>query len=286
MKVMISRRALLQAASFSAVTGGVQAAKLKKVGVQLYTVRTVLPTRMEETLKAIEAAGYREIEATWADLDKLLTALKSTRLKPVSVHLDARIIGSAPEDELSKAVDLIHRGGFDYAVHPYVPAAERGGLDAMKALAEKLNRAGEKFRKAGIGLCYHNHAFEFESIGGTTPFQVLLDRTDKKLMGIEMDVFWVSVAGLDPSELLPKLAGRVPLIHVKDKASGTPVMFNESVPRTAFKEAGAGVVDWAKVFRAARPAGVKHYFVEQDQTPGDPVESLRQSYTYLAKLSY
>jgi sugar phosphate isomerase/epimerase len=60
----------------------------------------------------------------------------------------------------------------------------------------------------------------------------------------------------------------------------------KGVPRTAFKEAGQGVLDWPKVLGAARTAGVKHYFVEQDQTPGDPVESLRQSYSYLAKLDY
>src|SRR5262249_12085660 len=110
--------------------------------------------------------------------------------------------------------------------------------------------------------------------------------TDPKLLGIEMDVFWVSVAGHDPVELLRKLSGRVPLLHVKDKAAGTPDRFNEGVLRTAFKEAGQGVVDWPRVLAAAKSAGVRHYFVEQDQTPGDPVESLRQSYHYLSNLDY
>ena len=76
------------------------------------------------------------------------------------------------------------------------------------------------------------------------------------------------------------------LLHLKDKAEGTPVMYKESVPRTAFKEVGNGVVDWPKVLRAAAAAKVAHYFVEQDQTPGDPVESLRQSFAYLSKLTY
>jgi len=63
-------------------------------------------------------------------------------------------------------------------------------------------------------------------------------------------------------------------------------MFNESVPKTAFKEVGHGVIDWVKVLRAAKAAGVAEYFVEQDQTPGDPLDSLRQSYEYLSKLTY
>ena len=86
--------------------------------------------------------------------------------------------------------------------------------------------------------------------------------------------------------MLGKLSGRVPLLHLKDKAAGTPVMFKESVDRGAFKEVGKGVIDWPPILRAAAPAGVQHYFVEQDQTPGDPVESLRQSFGYLSKLKY
>jgi hypothetical protein len=206
---MISRRRLLQTAGCAAVAlGHGRAAKLSAIGVQLYTVRSVMPAKMDETLRAVEAAGYREIEATWAGLDALLAALKNTRLKPVSVHLDSKLLGTGSPDEVAKAVEQAKRGGFDFAVHPYVPPAERGGLDAMKVLAQKLNQAGEKFRAAGISLCYHNHAFEFEPINGTTPFQVLLDNTDKKLVGIEMDVFWVSVAGHDPVEMLGKLSGR------------------------------------------------------------------------------
>ena len=62
-------------------------------------------------------------------------------------------------------------------------------------------------------------------------------------------------------------------------------MYKESVPRTAFREVGHGVIEWSKVLRAAA-AGVKHYFVDHDQTPGDPVQSLRQSFAYLSKLRY
>src|SRR5689334_11482544 len=98
---MISRRTLLQTVPLAAAFHGLcRATKLNDIGVQLYTVRTILPNKMEETLRAIEAAGYTEIEATWAGLDKLIAALKSTRLKPVSIHLDSKIISSAPADEL------------------------------------------------------------------------------------------------------------------------------------------------------------------------------------------
>jgi len=195
-------------------------------------------------------------------------------------------MNAGKEDDLARAIDQAKKWGFAYAVFPYLPPAERGGLDKIRILTDKLNRAGEKCRAVGLGFCYHNHAFEFEPMEGTTGFQVMMDRLDKKLCGFEMDCFWVSVAGHDPVELLKKLSGRVPLLHLKDKAPGTPVMFKESVDRGAFKEVGSGVIDWPAVLRAAASSGVQHYFVEQDQTPGDPVESLRQSFGYLSKLQY
>jgi len=284
---MVSRRAFLQASAASAVLSGVARAKtLSTVGVQLYTVRTLVPAKAAETLRAIEEIGYREVEATQATLDQIWPGLQATKLKPVSVHIDSTVVTKGPEDALTRAVDDFKKRGFSYVVFPYLPPPERGGLDVIKKLAETLNRAAAKCKAAGMKFAYHNHAFEFEPMGSSTPFQTLLDNTDAKLVGIEMDAFWVSVAGHDPVEMLGKLKGRVPLMHLKDKATGTEKMYKESVPRTAFKEVGGGTLDWAKVLKAGDAAGVEHYFVEQDQTPGDPVASLRQSYAYISKLKY
>jgi sugar phosphate isomerase/epimerase len=284
---MTSRRDFLQATSLVAALGASgRAAQLKTLGVQLYTVRTVLPQKPQDTLNAIRAIGYQEVEATYAGLDGLWPMLQASGLKPVSIHLDSGSVTQGKPDDLSPIFDQLKKRGFQYAVFPYLPEPERGGIDEIKAIAEKLNRAGEKCRAAGMSFCYHNHAFEFATEKGATLFQVMLEHTDPKLVAFELDVFWVSVAGLDPAEFLQKLAGRVPLLHLKDKAEGTAVMYKESAPPTAFKEVGSGVLDWPKVLRAAAAAKVAHYFVEQDQTPGDPVDSLRQSFGYLSKLSY
>jgi len=289
---MTSRRKFLQTSSVAATSLAVnqasvaQAKQLRAIGVQLYTVRTVLPQKPAEILNAIHAIGYQEIEATYAGLDKIWPAIQASGLKPVSIHLDSTMVTKGNPDDLARALEPLKQRGFTYAVFPYLPPGERGGLDVIKAVADKLNMAGEKCRAAGLTFCYHNHAFEFEPMEGSTPFQVMMDRTDKKLVGLEMDVFWVSVAGHDPVELLQKLSGRVPLLHCKDKAAGTEKMYKETVPRTAFKEVGNGVLEWPGVLKAAAAAGVAHYFVEQDQTPGDPVDSLRQSYAFLSKVNY
>ncbi len=285
---MLTRREVLKSLSIAAALPASQLAarQLQSIGVQLYTVRAVLPQKPAETLRAIKAIGYREVEATYAGLDQIWPSIQAARLNAVSVHLDNTLMNAGKEDDLARAIDQAKKWGFAYAVFPYLPPAERGGLEKIRVLCDKLNRAGEKCRAAGLKFAYHNHAFEFEPMEGTTGFQVMIDRLDKNLCGFEMDCFWVSVAGHDPVELLHKLSGRVPLLHLKDKASGTPVMFKESVDRTAFKEVGSGIIDWPAVLRAAASSGVQHYFVEQDQTPGEPVESLRQSFGYLSKLQY
>jgi sugar phosphate isomerase/epimerase len=285
---MLSRRQFVQYVPAAAMLAGTRlsAAQLHTVGVQLYTVRGVLPKQPAETLKAIASIGYREIEATYGGLDKIWPDVEGSGLKPVSIHLDNTLMNEGKEDDLARAIDQVKKWGFTFAVFPYLPPAERGGLEKIRVLCDKLNRAGEKCRAAGLRFAYHNHAFEFEPMEGTNGFQVMIDRLDKNLCGFELDCFWVSVAGHDPAALLRDLSGRVPLVHLKDKMAGTPVLYKESVDKTAFKEVGNGTMDWKGILRAAAAAKVEHYFVEQDQTPGDPVESLRQSFGYLSKLEY
>jgi sugar phosphate isomerase/epimerase len=282
---MTSRRQFLAVTGIAALGRAAHAARLQSIGVQLYTVRSVLPQKTAETLNAIHAIGYQEIEATLAGFDKIWPAVQASGLKPVSMHLDHKQVLRGG-DELKQTIDAVKGYGFQYAVHPYVAAEDRGGADVMKKLGEKLNQLGEMCKAAGLQCAYHNHAFEFAAADGKTLFEVLAENTDPKLVGFEVDAFWVSVGGNDPAEFIRKHRARVKLVHLKDKAQGTEQRFNESVPRTAFKEVGNGVLDWPAVLRAASAAGVRHYFVEQDQTPGDPVESLRASYQFLSKLTY
>lgn len=286
-----SRRSFLAtAAGIPAAAGLARAAveehSLKTIGVQLYTVRNVLPKKPQETLEELDRMGYREAEMTPGDLDKIWPSLKQTRLKPLSLHLDTGLFAPEKAGELGALIADAKKRGFEYLVYPYVAPARRGGLDVVRKLAQTLNSAGERCRAAGLQLCYHNHAFEFEPMEGTTPLQVLMQETRKDLVGLELDVFWVSVGGQDPVQLLKQYSGRVPLVHLKDKATGAPVQYNESVGDATFKEVGAGSLDFPAILRAASAAGVKHYFVEQDATPGDPLVSLRQSYDYLHSLKY
>jgi sugar phosphate isomerase/epimerase len=281
-----SRRDLFRGAAAALPLPSAFAASLSSIGVQLYTVRNVIEKNPAETLQAIDEIGYREAEATSGTLDKIWPDLQKTKLKPVSVHIDNALFKPENQEKLASLIRDVKGKGFRYAVYPYVPPASRHGADTFKELADTLNRAGAECRKAGLKLCYHNHAFEYQTFGSQFGLEIMMDALDKSAVGLELDVFWASVGGHDPVELLEKYKGRVDLMHIKDKAEGTPVQYNETVPKTAFKEAGKGVLDWPKILKAAQASGVKHYFVEQDQTPGNPIDSLRTSYQYLHALKF
>jgi sugar phosphate isomerase/epimerase len=277
---------------------GVAAAR--RWGVQLYTVRDLLKDRAAETLKAIAAIGYKELELGRADVDRLAPIAKDLGMTPVSAHIEAPIITGKwdawsfiKEDmraglTIDRAVEQLAKHGLKYGVVSYLMPGERGSdASFYQRLAEQMNKAGDTARRAGITLGYHNHGFEFEKLSdGRTPLDVLVAEFDPKLVTLELDVFWVGITGADPVALLKKFSKRVTLVHLKDKARGAAAQTDESkVTRDTFKEVGAGALDFAAILKAAEAAGVQHYFVEQDHTPGDPLASLKQSYAYLEKLT-
>ena len=273
----ISRRNLLLSAAAGGLLSGCageppagtptvepKAAFPEKLGVQLYTVRSVLPEKPEDVLRRIAAIGY-PIQQTAGDPAQAASA------------------GTA---SLNAVLDKAASHGLNWIVIPYLSAEQRGTtLDYYRKLAERIEQAAVEARKRGIGLAYHNHAFEFEPMEGSSPFDVMAEVWKGGQAMWELDVFWVSVAGRDPVETLRQQTGRVALVHLKDKAPDLPAQYNEKVPPATFREAGNGSLDFAAILAAGRETGVKHYFVEQDQTPGDPVASLEQSYRHLRSLS-
>jgi len=297
---MNRRAAIAQslAAGLAARTA-LNAAAPRTPGFQLYTVRKRMPAQARETLQRIAETGYREIE-TLRNLDAVVLPLcKEFGIRAVSAHQETAIItgnfeawkGSFPGGvpaglTWQKAVDDAAAAGLKFMVIPYLMPSERGSLDQFRAYAGQFNKAGEAVKKAGMQLCYHHHSFEFGPKEGSRPIDIFVERFDPGLVQFEIDVFWVSVAGEDPVALLNKWKGRVPLIHLKDKAPGLATHFAEGLSPNAYREIGLGVLDFAKILAAAADAGVKPYFVEQDETPGSPFDSIKTSIEYLKQLEF
>jgi sugar phosphate isomerase/epimerase len=279
----LSRRTFVAA---SAAAMALEAKQLKTFGAQLYSLRTIIDKDPLAVLQGLEAAGYTEAEVIRANMDKIWSALKQTKLKPVSLHIDTQMF-TKDIDKLNPTLDDAKQRGFSYVVCPYIAPQDRGGVDVIKKLADTLNQAGQRCKSAGIQLCYHNHAFEFEPVKeGGNLLDVLMKNTDPKLVGLELDIMWAKVGGVEPVKVFEQYKGRIPLVHMKNVKAGIGPQYNERVSREAFEEVGKGVIEIAPVLRAAEKAGAKHFFVEQDQTPGNPLDSLRGSAAYLKSLNY
>ncbi|GAB2787040.1 sugar phosphate isomerase/epimerase [Hymenobacter luteus] len=260
------------------------------IGLQLYTVREAMQKDPSGTLARIAKLGYTSVEgATYTGSQKfygLEPAAFAKQLKQAGLIMPSSHYRLGEEQEKGqpvqgtmlhgwdKAVDDAAQAGVKYMVCAYLSEAERGNLDHYKLLADRLNKAGERCKKAGIQLCYHNHDFEFMPLEGQMPFDVLLSATDKDLLKIELDLYWATKAGQDPVALFQKHSGRFPLWHVKDM---------DNTPKRDFTEVGNGVIDFKRIFAQANTAGMKYFFVEQDQTPGSPFDSIQKSITHIKR---
>lgn len=286
MYASLSRRSFLGAAGAASL---LPAAPLKAIGLQLYTLRNVLPKAPDATLEKVAALGYKEVEAIRDSLATVAPIARKLGLAIPSCHFEAGVItgrwGNAKPITIEQVVDQYKAAGIRYVVMPWVDVADRGGADVFRALADKMNKAAEVAKKAGLQFCYHHHAFEFAPVDGTkTGMDIFLERFDPKLVALEADMFWLKIAGQDPAAFLAKHNGRVLLLHVKDAAAGAPVQFSERLAPQTFKEVGSGTMDIAGVLKAAQASGVQHFIVEQDQCPGDPLESVKKSIDYLKAL--
>lgn len=255
--------------------------KKYKPGLQLYTIREAMEKAPKESLEKVAEIGYQIVEsATYTGTQKFYgmapsefsSVLQDSGLKIPSGHYalgDSDIKGTI-RNGWEKAVEDADKVGMDYMVCAYLDEGDRQSLDDYKKRAEEFNKAGEVCKEAGIQFCYHNHDFEFDKIDGKVPYDVLLSETDEELVKMEMDMYWMVHGDQDPVKRIKENPGRFELWHLKDMDEDGD-----------FTEIGNGSIDWDSIFAEAETSGLEHFFVEQDQTPGDPFDSIKESIDYL-----
>lgn len=279
--MQMNRRNFLMAAAAgfgAAALGGLPALAgggrgLDRIGLQLYTLRSLMEKDVAKTLAFVAELGYREVEfAGYFDHTpaEIKAMLASEGLTAPSTHVSMTHLNEHIDAVIETALTVGHR----YVVMPWLEPEERGGADVYRIYAEQLNRAGEACRKAGLTLAYHNHAFEFEAVDGIEPYDILMGETDPRLLKIQLDLYWTTKAGRDPLDYFARYPGRFVSCHVKDmRADGE------------MTEVGGGTIDFARIFAASEKAGIRHYFVEHDE-PADAAASVRASIEYLKKLRF
>src|SRR3984893_14360077 len=259
--------------------------KLDRIGVQLYTVRDMIKTDFEGTLAKVAAIGYSEVEfAGYFDHQPkdIRATLDRVHLTAPSEHVSFEVV----QNKWPETLDAAQVVGHSFVVCPSIDEADRNKTAGYKRAAEIFNRAGEASKKAGIQFAYHNHSWEFEPLtdgGGKFGYDILLSETDPKLVKMEMDLCWITIAGLDPLTYFNRYPGRFPLVHVKDWTTGADGKMSEKDGHMA--NVGSGTIDWNRWFAEAKKAGMENCFVENDE-PTSPSEDLRTSYTYLHDLRF
>jgi len=250
------------------------------VGLQLYSVRNLLPKDFEGTLHRLAAAGYTEVEAagyydkTAADFGN---ALQKAGLRCVSTHHSLVQLRSQFEQliEYGQALRLEYIICSWAGVHRDPTRKGDLTLDDWRYVADEFNRIGEKVKASGMTFGYHNHVVEFGTEGGVVFFDELLKRTEPNLVVFEMDCGWVVGGGHSPVEYLTRQPERFHLLHVKD-------MVKQSDGKLKNVVMGKGFIDYKPILRAA--TGLKHYFIEQEEFEGDPIAELQEDAEFMRKI--
>jgi sugar phosphate isomerase/epimerase len=250
------------------------------LGVQLYTVRKLAEANLPAVLKQIRAVGYQEVETYWNvythPAKELRHMIDDAGLSVPSGHFDY--------SGLDGKFDYAQQLGLNWMVCPMLPESQRSSWEGFRAAAKQFNEWGKRASDMGMRFAFHNHDYEFKSLNGKLGYDVLLEETDPTLVYYEMDCYWVAQSGNDPVEMLHRLGRRVRMLHLKDRKPGFPPSNDMSESSSHFTEVGHGSIDWKAILDTAHGLGIEYYFVEQDETPGNPIASIRSSYQYLRTL--
>lgn len=285
--------------------------KMKKIGIQLFSLPKSLSADFEASIKMLSKMGYKEIELfgpfpfsdekaqeSWKKVTPMLgfsgsgffgkspqdvkRILSDNGIKAPSAHTDLDTLVNKM-DKLGEAAQTL---GYKYVVLPSIPEDKRKTLDDYKRMAETFNKIGENAKKVGLKFAYHNHGYGIKPTNGQVPLSIIYDQTDPNLVFFELDIYWTAAGGADPIAYLDKYKKRYHLIHLKDmkekkEFSGDGNNAAQWIELFPFMTtAGDGVMNVKSIVEKAQAVGVKHFFVEQDMV-AQPEIALKRSFDFL-----
>jgi sugar phosphate isomerase/epimerase len=240
-----------------------------QLAAQMYTLREFSkdPKQLAKTLAKVKKIGYDVVQISgicpieYPDLKKLLD---DAGLSCCATHISY----DKMRDETAKVIEEHQLINCKYPAIGGLPGQYRNA-EGFAKFAKEATEVGRKFAAAGLYFGYHNHSFELEKFGDRTGLQTLYGDSDPEFFKAEIDTYWIQHGGGDPAQWIEDLAGRIPLVHLKDMTvrAGQPIM----------AEVGEGNLNWPKIIDACRRSGVEWYIVEQDTCERDPFDSLKIS---------
>ncbi len=244
----------------------------RKTGLALYTIRDAMSQSPSKALSEAAAVGYDWVEAADHNDRKFYglkpseygRLVKKSGMSPLSSHSAVR------PDNYLQMIEDVAEAGMKYLMLPSLPEEWKSSIDGYQRAADFFNKAGEKCKKSGLKFGFHNHQEEFKEINGRVLYDILLEKTEPGLVIFEMDLAWITAAGKDPIAYFKKYPGRFEVWHMKDLT-----------PEKKDATLGEGIIDFKPILAQARTAGMRYWFLEQDDCrTHTPMESIAISRTY------
>jgi sugar phosphate isomerase/epimerase len=250
--------------------------RLRRVGIQLYTLRDDARRDLEGTLTNIAQIGYKEVELL-SSMNNF--GMEPTRLRALLDRLGLRApsthLGTESFDNLQREIDNAKILGHEYLV--LASLHDNPTLDDYRRWADRLNDAGRRAQPSGVRVAFHDESQDFKKIDGVVPYDVLAERTDPNYVRLQLDTGNLALAGADVFDYQKRYGSRYWLFHIKD-APGAGAEHDA--------ELGKGVIDFKRLLANIDHIDEKHLYVEQESYPGTPLESVRRDYQYLSTLEF
>jgi sugar phosphate isomerase/epimerase len=239
------------------------------ISVQLYSLRDQAAKDFEGVLRRLGDVGFVGVEL--AGFHDLTPARYAAIVEESGLVTSSGHVNDLSPDGFNAALDDLQEIGCDVAVCAFLPPERFSDVDAVNASADALNKANDIARSRGVSLGYHNHWWEFSTIlDGRTAWSTLIDRLDTTVFA-EVDIYWATLGGADPRQVIADLGNRLWLLHVKDGPC--------DAPESPMVAVGSGTLDIPAILTSSPTA--KWHIVELDRCATDMFTALADSYRYL-----
>ena len=201
-----------------------------------------------ERIELCSPFGYAEF-APLSDPKQVRKTLRDHGLKCESAHFSMKEMRESQQ----KSIDWAKEIGMTQMFVASLGGGNTPTMDAVKKAADEYNKIAAVAAKSRIQQGLHNEGFEVSSVDGRRTYDILMELLDSKLVKFQFQMSTIS-QGLVAAEYFTKYPGRFISMHVQD----VDLSVKKQTP------VGQGSIDWVKTFTAAKAAGVKNYFVEQN----------------------
>jgi len=253
------------------------------LGLQLYSLRLQMEKDVPGTLKMVRDWGLSEVETAGyygRTAAAFAEELKRANLAAKSMHAGYEVL----RDNVKQVVADAKALGASYVTTAWIPHKAPFKIDDIERAAAHFTEWGGALKNEGLGFMYHLHGYEFAPGPKGTFLDTLLQGTPADIVHYEMDVFWVVRGGGDPVALFKQHKGRFPALHLKDMKKGTATNDRTgAAPDDTNVPLGTGMIDYPSVLKAAREAGTKLFYIEDEHK--NVVQQVPQTLQYLGSLA-